>query len=69
MSSDWIVETQCGMGGLSPDVTKAIDALPETGAVTPLRYATPRSIDGSGVDVAAFDPATWRATSTSTRRG
>ena len=39
MRSDWIVETAFGMGGLSPDATKALDALPETGAVTPLRYA------------------------------
>ena len=29
--SDWIVETAWGMGGLSPDATKALDALPETG--------------------------------------
>ena len=54
--SDWIVETAWGMGGLSPDATKALDALPETASVTPLRYA-PVAVDGSGVDVAAFDPA------------
>ena len=54
--SDWIVETAWGMGGLSPDATKALDALPETASVTPLRYA-PVSVDGSGIDVAAFDPA------------
>ena len=34
MRADWIVETQFGMGGMSPDVTQRIDALPETGAVT-----------------------------------
>ena len=54
--TDWVVETAWGMGGLSPEATKALDALPETDTVTPLRYA-PVSIDGSGVDVAAFDPA------------
>ena len=31
MKSDWIVDTQFGMGGLSPAVTQRIDALPETG--------------------------------------
>jgi putative ABC transport system permease protein len=54
--TDWVVETAWGMGGLSPEATKALDALPETDTVTPLRYA-PVSIDGSGVDVTAFDPA------------
>jgi putative ABC transport system permease protein len=54
--ADWIVETAWGMGGLSPQATKAIDTLPETATVTPLRYA-PVSIDGRGFDVAAFDPA------------
>ena len=38
MQSDWIVDTQFGMGGLSPAVTQQIDALPETGAVTGLRF-------------------------------
>ncbi len=54
--SDWIVETAWGMGGLSPEATKTLDALPETASVTPLRYA-PVSIDGTGLDVTAFDPA------------
>ena len=38
ITSDWIVTTQFGMGGMSPTVTKQIDALPETGSVTPVRF-------------------------------
>jgi putative ABC transport system permease protein len=58
MKSDWIVETQYGMGGLSPTVTKTIDALPETGVVTPLRFTTVRSgvKAANAVDITAFDP-------------
>ena len=46
MRADWIVETQFGMGGMSPAVTKRIDALPETGAVTPLRFVNTK-VDGA----------------------
>jgi putative ABC transport system permease protein len=56
MASDWIVTTQYGMGGLSPAVTKTIDALPETGAVSPVRFVSPK-VDNSTVDVTAFDVA------------
>ena len=55
MRADWIVETAWGMGGLSPDATQRIDALPETGAVTALRFAT-ATVDGSTQDLSAFDP-------------
>ncbi len=61
MKADWIVETQFGMGGMSPDVTKRIDALPETGAVTALRYVNTR-VDGKVVEVSAVDPATAEQT-------
>jgi putative ABC transport system permease protein len=54
--SEWIVETAWGMGGLSPEATQRLDALEETETVTPLRYV-PVSIDGSGTEVTAFDPA------------
>jgi putative ABC transport system permease protein len=61
MKADWIVETQFGMGGMSPDVTKRIDALPETGAVTALRYVNTK-VDGKVVEVSAVDPATAEQT-------
>jgi putative ABC transport system permease protein len=53
--SDWIVETAWGMGGLSPQATAEIDALPETGSVTPLRFTT-ASVNGSSVDLLGYDP-------------
>jgi putative ABC transport system permease protein len=53
---DWIVSTEWGQGGLSSDVTRRIDALPETAAVTGVRYAT-ASVDGKGANISAFDPA------------
>jgi putative ABC transport system permease protein len=56
MASNWIVETQYGMGGLSPSVTQRIAQLPEVAAVTPLRFATPE-VKGTAVDVTALDPA------------
>ncbi len=56
MTSGWIVESQFGMGGLSPEVAQKIDALPQTGAVTAMRFAHP-TVNGSGVDVTAVDPA------------
>ncbi len=61
MKADWIVETQFGMGGMSPDVTKRIDALPETGAVTALRYLN-TTVDGSVKNTSAVDPTTADAT-------
>ena len=66
MQSDWIVTTQFGMGGLSPSVAQRIDALPETGAVTALRYFDAK-VDGSTTSASAVDPAHGRArTSSST---
>jgi putative ABC transport system permease protein len=56
MKSDWIVTTQFGMGGLSPSVTERIDALPETGAVTALRYFD-ATVGGSAISASAVDPA------------
>ena len=60
MKSDWIVDTQFGMGGLSPAVTQRIDALPETGAVTALRFV---DADGrrQGDDVVGVRPDARRA--------
>jgi putative ABC transport system permease protein len=55
MKSDWIVTTQFGMGGLSPSVTQRIDALPETGAVTALRYFDAKVDDGT-TSASAVDP-------------
>ncbi|MGZ4688367.1 MAG: ABC transporter permease [Acidimicrobiia bacterium] len=53
--SDWVVETAWGMGGLSPQATARIDALPETGSVSPLRF-TPAQVGGSSNNLLAFDP-------------
>jgi putative ABC transport system permease protein len=53
---DWVVSTQWGQGGLDVDVARAIDALPETEAVTGLRFAV-ASVDGTAAAMAAFDPA------------
>ncbi len=61
MKADWIVETQFGMGGMSPDVTKRIDALPETGAVTALRYVN-TTVAGAVKSTSAVDPATAEQT-------
>jgi putative ABC transport system permease protein len=56
MKSEWIVDTQYGMGGLSPNVAKAIDELPETESVTGLRFVDAK-VNGSVKNVGAFDPA------------
>ncbi|MGZ6907912.1 MAG: ABC transporter permease [Acidimicrobiia bacterium] len=61
MKADWIVETQFGMGGMSPDVTKRIDALPETGAVTALRYLN-TTVAGAVKNTSAVDPGTAEQT-------
>ena len=61
MKADWIVETQFGMGGMSPDVTKRIDALPETGAVTALRYLN-TTVDGTVKNTSAVDETTAEQT-------
>jgi putative ABC transport system permease protein len=57
MKAGSIVETQFGMGGMSPTVAHRIDALPETQAVTPLRFASV-TVGGAAKDVTALDPAT-----------
>ena len=49
MKSEWIVDTQFGMGGLSPAVTQRIDALPETGSVTGLRFVD-TTVDGTATE-------------------
>ncbi|MGZ7035934.1 MAG: ABC transporter permease, partial [Ilumatobacteraceae bacterium] len=56
MKSNWIVDTQWGMGGLSPSVTQRIAQLPEVAAATPLRFTNP-VVDGHSADVTAFDAA------------
>jgi putative ABC transport system permease protein len=61
MKGDYIVRTQFGMGGMTPDVARRIDALPETSAVTSLRYASAQT-HGATKDITAFDPATVEQT-------
>jgi putative ABC transport system permease protein len=57
MRGEFIVTTQFGMGGLSPDVADAIDELDETGEVTPLRYFD--AVVGEATTAAsAVDPET-----------
>ena len=60
MKSDWIVDTQFGMGGMSPTSTKRIDALPETGSVTPLRYVDAK-VDGAATRRHGVRPGHGRA--------
>jgi putative ABC transport system permease protein len=54
MKSEYIVSTQFGMGGLSPKVAHELDALPETQAVTPVRFLTAK-VGGTAKDISAFD--------------
>jgi putative ABC transport system permease protein len=61
MKGDYIVRTQFGMGGMSTDVANRIDALPETSAVTPLRYMS-ATTNGATKDVTGIDPATVEQT-------
>ncbi|MDQ1396611.1 MAG: putative transport system permease protein [Acidimicrobiaceae bacterium] len=56
MRTDFIVATQFGMGGLSPSVAQRIDALPETGVVTPLRTFDAK-VGGIATPASAVDPA------------
>ena len=53
MKSNWIVDTQFGMGGLSPSVTQRIAHLPEVASVTPMRF-TNAIVGGKSADVSAF---------------
>ena len=57
LRGDWIVSTVFGQGGVSTKVAEDIDRLPETGAVSPLRY-TVASVDGKSVDVSGTNTAT-----------
>ncbi len=57
MKSQWIIESQYGMGGLSSSVAQRVAALPEVGPVTRLRFANP-TVNGSVRDVTAMDPET-----------
>lgn len=61
LKGELIVDTQFGMGGLSPDVARQIAALPEVDAVTPLRYMT-ATVGGAATEVTAVDPATVERT-------
>src|SRR6516164_5055388 len=56
IKSDWIITPQFGMGGLSPSVAQRIDALPEAGAVTVLRYFDAR-VNNATTQASALDPA------------
>ena len=56
MRGDWIVATTFGQGGLSPEVGNAVRALPEVGAMSPVRYS-PATVNGAPATVSAFDPA------------
>jgi putative ABC transport system permease protein len=57
MKSNWIVESQFGMGGLSPSVAQQVEALPEVRSVTRLRFANP-IVNGGVKDLTAMDPST-----------
>jgi putative ABC transport system permease protein len=61
MKGNYIVDTHFSMGGLNPRVARQIDALPETAAVTSLRYTT-ASVGDHAKDVTAFDTATVERT-------
>jgi putative ABC transport system permease protein len=61
MLGDWVVDTTWGQGGLSPEVAATIDALPESGAVTAVRYA-PATIDGTSTLLSAVTAATAEQT-------
>ena len=56
MKSDWIVTTQFGVDGLSPSVAQRIEALPETGAVTTLRFFDAK-VDNATTQASAIDAA------------
>jgi putative ABC transport system permease protein len=56
MRSDWIIDSVQQQDGLSPTVAPTVDALPETGSVTTVRYA-PVDIGGEATQVASVDPA------------
>ncbi len=57
LRGDWIVSTVFGQGGVTPELAQRIDQLPETGAVSALRY-TVGQIDQTTVDISAIDTAT-----------
>ncbi|GMU78889.1 MAG: ABC transporter substrate-binding protein [Acidimicrobiia bacterium] len=57
MKGEFIIDTQFGMGGLSPTAAQQIDALPETASVTQLRYAT-ATARGTTKAITGFDPTT-----------
>jgi putative ABC transport system permease protein len=57
ITSNWIVTTQYGMGGLSPSVAKQIDALPETASVTALRFFDAKVGAAKTATFTAVDPA------------
>ncbi len=54
--AEWIVHTTFGQGGLSPEAGEAVAALPEVGALSPMRY-TPARVDGAGATLSAMDPS------------
>ncbi len=56
LRGDWIVSTVFGQGGVSPQLARDIDRLPEAGAVSPLGY-TVGEVDGRPVDISGTDTA------------
>jgi putative ABC transport system permease protein len=56
MKSEYIVTTEFGMGGLSPEVGHKLVALPEVKSVTPVRFLTAK-VGATAKDVSAFDPS------------
>ena len=56
VKSDWIIDTVQQQDGVSPTVARAIDALPETGPVTTVRYA-PVEVAGQALQLSSVDPA------------
>jgi putative ABC transport system permease protein len=57
MTSDWIIQTPFGIGGLSPSVAHQVEALPQVRSVTPLRFTNPL-VHGSAKNLTGVDPAT-----------
>jgi putative ABC transport system permease protein len=57
MKSNWVIDTQFGMGGLSPVVAHRISTLPEIASVTSLRF-TNAVVDHKSQNLSGIDPST-----------
>jgi putative ABC transport system permease protein len=56
LRSDWLVVSVQQQGGLSTDLATRLEALPEIGSVTGMRY-TGAALEGTSIQVAGVDPA------------